>query len=95
MAINKNINNGVKYTVVLPENDIKDLKEFANKKIVNSVNAAVREAVYQYIANVKRETYKKEMIEAANDPEFINRNNSTLKDFQYTDNEAERKIPKW
>jgi len=95
MPRSKIINNGVKYTVVLPERDIRDLKEFTQKKMVNSVNAAVREAVDQYIVNLKKEVYKKEMLEAVNDPEFIQRNTSVEDDFQYADKETEGKIPKW
>lgn len=58
MARIKSNNNGVKYTVVIPESDIQALKEMAEKNIIKSVNAGVREAVQEYITKIKKENYK-------------------------------------
>gem|GEM_PF-358447 len=95
MARTKSINNGVKYTVVLPESDIRELKEMADKDMINSVNAGVREAVEEYIVKIKKENYKKELIKAVKDPEFIKRNEEVMKTFKHADKESEEMIPEW
>lgn len=95
MARTKSIENGVKYTVVLQESDIRQLKELVDKNIINSVNAGVREAVEEYIARNKKETYKKELMKAAKDPEFIKRNDEIMKAFKHADSQTEEMIPEW
>jgi predicted DNA-binding protein len=95
MARGKTVNNGIKYTVLLPEENVNQLKELSRKRVVNSVNAAVREAIEQYILKLKKETYKKELSEAVNDPEFIKRNDDIKSDFEIADQEIEEMLHKW
>ena len=73
MSRTKAIKDSIKYTIVIPESDIAQLKELTDRNIIGSVNAGVREAVEDYIARIKKETYKKELQEAVKDPEFIKR----------------------
>ena len=95
MARIKAIDNSIKYTVVLPKADILELKNFTQKKIVSSVNAAVREAVEEYITKLKSENYKKELIDAVNDSEFLKRVDETMKFYQEGDSETEELMNKW
>jgi hypothetical protein len=95
MARTKSINNGVKYTVVLPESNIIELKELAGQKRINSVNAGVREAVEEYIVKMKMETYKNRLMDAVKDTEFLKRNNDVMKSFTYADKETEEMMPEW
>lgn len=95
MARTKTISNGVKYTVILPESDIQQLKELASKNKIDSVNAGVREAVESYIVHQKNEMYKKDLQEAISDPEFIKRNQDVKDAFKHSDYETERMIMEW
>lgn len=89
MARRKAIDNGVKYTVVLPEQDIELLKEIVDNKAAQSVNAAVREAVEDYIVKTKKELYKKNLIDAVNDRDFIRRTEESMEYFGNLDKETE------
>ena len=95
MARNKSIDNGVKYTVVLPESSINELKELTASNNIMSVNAGVREAVEEYITKKKNESYKDMLKKAVKDPEFIKRNDDTAKSFVHADKETEEMIPEW
>jgi len=95
MARTKVISNGVKYTVVLPESDIQQLKELASKNKIASVNAGVREAVEAYIVQQKKEMYKKDLQEANEDPEFIQRNEDIQGAFKHSDDETKGMIKEW
>lgn len=95
MARSKSIENGVKYTVVLPEQDLDMLKELVDGKAVPSVNAAVREAVEEYIVKTRKEIYRKGLIDAVNDPEFIKRTNENMDSYKNADREMEEMTDKW
>lgn len=95
MARTKVISNGVKYTVVLPEYDIQQLKELASKNKISSVNAGVREAVEAYIVLHKKDWYKQDLQEAMEDPQFIKRNEVIQGSFKHSDNETEEMIEDW
>ncbi len=89
------ITNGVKYTVVLPESDIQQLKELASKNKIDSVNAGVREAIEMYIVQQKKEMYKKDLQEAMGDPEFNKRNQDITDAFKHSDDETEGMLMEW
>lgn len=95
MGRTKSIDNSIKYTVVLPESSINELKKLAEKKEIASVNAGVREAIEEYIVKIKNENYKNMLEEAVKDPEFIKRNKDIMKSFRYSDKETEEMIPEW
>ncbi len=95
MARNRSIDNGVKYTVVLPESDILKLKELAKTNVIRSINSGVREAVTEYITKLKKDMYTKELSEAVKDPEFIKRNNNVQQSFESSDRETEEMITEW
>lgn len=94
MARSKAIEQGVKYTVVLPEQDLEMLKKLVDNKTALSVNAAVREAVEEYIVKSKKELYKKGLMDAINDADFVKRTEDAAKYYQNTDKEAEELIDK-
>ena len=95
MGRSKSIDNSVKYTVVLPESSINQLKELADNNKIVSVNAGVREAIEEYIVKIKKENYRAMLKEAVKDPEFIKRIDDTMESFKYVDKEAEEMIPEW
>ena len=95
MGRTKSIENSVKYTVVLPESSINELKELAGNNKITSVNAGVREAIEEYIIKKKAENYRNNLKEAIKDPDFIKRNEEVMKSFRYSDKETEEMIPEW
>jgi hypothetical protein len=78
----------IKYTTALPESSINELKLLAERKIIPSVNFAIREAIHLYIAQTKREVYEKEMREAAKDGDFLKRTLESDEDFSSVDSEV-------
>jgi metal-responsive CopG/Arc/MetJ family transcriptional regulator len=95
MTRTKSNDNVKKYTVVLPESSINELKELSEKNIIDSISAGIREAVAEYLVKVKRDTYRKELEDAVKDPEFINRNNEVVENFKYADEQTEEMMHKW
>ncbi len=87
-----NKDKSIKYTATLSDSSIEELKHLAQKKVVPSVNFAIREAIETYIVQTKKELYEKEMQEAAQDEDYLRRTYETQEDFYYVDNEA---IPEW
>lgn len=80
----------IKYTATLPEASVHELKMLAERKVIPSVNFAIREAVYLYIAQTKRKMYEKEIQEAAKDKDFLTRTVESDQDFAYVDSEVGR-----
>lgn len=95
MGRSKSIDNSVKYTVVLPEEDVKKLRDLAKSKTINSINSGVREAVAQYITKLNMISYEKDLLEAINDPDFIKRNKVIEESFKHSDKEIEELNTEW
>ncbi|EEG77760.1 ribbon-helix-helix domain-containing protein [Dethiobacter alkaliphilus] len=84
-----------KATFTLPESLLNKLRIYADEEKIPSANAAVREAIEQYITALEEEEFAREMDKAANDPEFIKDIEEAEKDFAYADAEMSRRMPKW
>ncbi len=82
--------NTVKYTATLPEASIHELKMLAERKVIPSVNFAIREAINLYIVRTKRKIYEEEIQEAARDKDFLTRTMDSDQDFAYVDSEVGR-----
>lgn len=78
----------IKYTATLSESSIDELKRLAEKKIIPSVNFAIREAVNLYIAQTKKELYEKEMQQAAKDKDYLRRTIESDRNFSFIDSEV-------
>ena len=78
----------VKYTATLSGSSIEELKQLAQKKVVPSVNFAIREAISAYIVQTKKVLYEKEMKEASLDEDYLRRTYETQEDFSCADNEV-------
>lgn len=78
----------IKYTATLSEESVEELKILAEKKVIPSVNFAIREAIESYIVQTKKELYEKQMQEASKDRNFIKRTYESHKDFSFADGEV-------
>lgn len=84
-----------KVTFALPEPLLEKLRTLAKNNRISSANAAVREALEDYIANIEREDFRQALEHAANDPEFIRDITDTEAAFQSADDETARMMPEW
>ncbi|HBK61581.1 MAG TPA: hypothetical protein DDZ84_12460 [Firmicutes bacterium] len=84
-----------KMTVALPSSLVDKLRILARSKRVRSANAAVREAVERYIADLEREDFRRAMESAASDPEFLRDIETVEYDFRHADRESAEMIPRW
>jgi len=83
-----NNNASIKYTAVLPNEYVSELKNLAAKKIIPSVNYGIKRAVEKYLEQSRKERYEQDMQEAAQDKEFLKRTVTTQKDFTFVDCEG-------
>ena len=83
-----NNNASIKYTAVLPDEYIIELKELAAQKFIPSVNYGIKSAVKKYLEQSRKEKYEKGMQEAAKDEEFIKRTMDCQNDFDFVDSEG-------
>jgi len=81
-------NTSIKYTAVLPNEYIAELKELAAKKVIPSVNYGIKNAVAKYLEQTKKEKYENNMREAEQDELFLKRTLSAQKDFNIVDCEV-------
>jgi len=75
----------VKYTAVLPQDYVKELRIMAEKKIIPSVNQGIRVAVEDFLKARNESEYKYKMQEASKDETFNKRIAETMTAFEYTD----------
>ena len=78
----------IKYTAVLPNEYVLELKELAAKKFIPSVNFGIRLAVENFISESKSELYQKQMEAAAKDKQFIKRTLETQEAYANADSEV-------
>ena len=83
-----NNNTSIKYTAVIPNEYILELKELTAQKIIHSVNYGIKKAVEIYLEKSKKEKYEKSMQEAAKDEAFLKRTLTAQKDFDFIDSEG-------
>jgi len=76
------------YTFSLPIELLDKLKQYSTEGHVPSVNAAVKEAIEEYVITIEKQTLYKEMKEAAEDAIFMEDLESAMNDFSYSDFEA-------
>jgi hypothetical protein len=79
----------IRYTTVLPEKDVMELKELAAGKYIPSVNAGIREAVEAYIELRKKEIYAQRMGDAVKDVEFMKRTLDAQESFHNTESKVD------
>jgi hypothetical protein len=83
------------YTFALPVETMEKFKEYASLEHIPSVNAAVKEALAEYIVKMDREQFRCEMLAAAKDPLFMQDLQEISQDFETADAETARRIDSW
>lgn len=76
-------------TATLPAAFIDELKALASSKQIPSVNYAIRQAVDDYLAALRKKQYDAMMKEAARDKAFMGRTAECAKDFAFADSEVQ------
>ena len=75
-------------TATLPTEQVKMLKQLSLEHRIPSVNFAIRQAVDEYLRQLKKTQYETMMADAANDDDFMQRTMSCTEDFAYVDSEV-------
>lgn len=84
-----NTSETTRYTATLPITLLDELKALAKAKKIPSVNFAIRQAVDDYLAQIKKEQYETLMKEAAKDEAFVARTMKCADDFSFADSEVD------
>ena len=79
----------IKYTTVIPQTYIDELKKLTEKKRISSVSQGIRLAIEDFVTIQKRLDYVNSISEAAKDDAFIKRTLDTQNDFAFVDEEGE------
>jgi hypothetical protein len=77
----------VKYTAILPQDCVSELRFMAERKVIPSVNQGIRTAVEDFVTAYKRQEYQQSMKEAANDKGFMERTMDAQQAFAVVDAE--------
>ena len=84
-----------KITFALPQPLLERLKTLAGENKIPSVNAAVREALEEYVARLEKKEFRQALQAAAKDPEFLRDIKSATESFRHADSETAGMIPEW
>ena len=84
-----NQTNSVKYTAVLPQECLNELRSMAEQNVIPSVNQGIRAAVENYVNAHRLREYQRGIREAAADKAFIRRTMDTQTAFEFVDAEGE------
>ena len=83
----KTKNDTIRYTTVLPVEQVKELKKMAREERIASVNQGIRLAIDNFVKEQNKLIYKQKMREAAEDKDYMNRIAETQADFALLDDE--------
>ncbi len=75
-------------TFSLPVDLVEKYKAYAQNNYIPSVNAGVREALEEYAAKIEKEKLKIEMMQAAQDPLFMQDLAESMRAFESSDLEV-------
>lgn len=79
----------IQYTATLPSDYIDELKQLTKTQQISSVNFGIREALDEYLKQVKKRKYDEMVKAAAKDKSFIERTMKCTEDFSFSDSEVE------
>ncbi len=78
-----------RYTATLPSSFLEELKTLVKEDRIPSVNFAIRQALDEYLAQIRKQQYEAKMKEAAKDEAFIARTMKCNEDFSLADSEVD------
>ena len=79
----------VRFTATLPSVYIDELKQLTKEQQIPSVNFGIRQALDEYLKQVKKREYDAMMKAAANDKAFMERTMKCAEDFRFSDSEVQ------
>lgn len=74
-----------RYTATLPVYVLDELRSLAKSNAIPSVNYAIRQALDDYLAQMRKQQYDQMMKQAAQDPAFVSRTMKCAQDFTFAD----------
>ena len=80
------------HTFFLPEELIDKYRKYSEQDYIPSMNEGVRRALEEYSKQLEKEILREKMEEAAEDPQFMEDLEETMKDFKYVDSDTAREL---
>lgn len=87
MMLNKSAS--VKYTAILPQDCLRELRSMTEQNVIPSVNQGIRAAVEDFVKAYKQREYQRGVSAAADDEAFIRRTMETQNAFEFADADTE------
>jgi len=85
----------VKYTTVLPQEHLNELRRMTERNEIPSINQGIRAAVKDYVNTHRQMEYQRGVCEAAADEAFIQRTMDAQIAFEFVDAEGETTETAW
>ena len=82
-------------TFSLPIELIDKLRSFAKNHYIASVSAGVREALEEFTKDIEKEILQREMMQASQDPLFMQDLNESMNAFEHSDKETIEGTEEW
>lgn len=82
------VEEGIRYTTLLPKSSLAELKRLVSRKEIESVNSGIRYAVESFLREKSRMEYDENLAKAARDKRFQARNEEVERDFEALDREG-------
>lgn len=83
------------FTFSLPTDLLEKFRDYVRQHDIPSLNAAVREALEEYLKKIEKEKLRREMAEASKDPLFMKDVRDCMQSFEVSDSETAGRIPEW
>jgi len=80
------------HTFFLPEELVDKYRKYSNQDYIPSMNEGVRRALEKYSQEIEKEILRQKMEEAAEDPQFVEDLENTMKAFKHVDSDTARKL---
>lgn len=80
------------HTFFLPEGLVDKYRKYSERGYIPSMNEGVRRALEEYSQKIEKEILRQTMEEAAEDPQFMEDLEETMKAFKYVDSDTARRL---
>ena len=84
-----------KVTFSLPVEILQKYKDYAEKKYIDSVNSAVKDALEEYAWKIEKKMLYQDMSEAGEDPMFVKDLQASMEAFEFSDKEEAGRSDEW
>ncbi|SDM49157.1 hypothetical protein [Halarsenatibacter silvermanii] len=80
------------HTFFLPEELVNKYRKYSEQDYISSMNEGVRRAMEEFSQEIEKEILRQKMEEAAEDPQFMEDLENTMKAFKHVDSDTAREL---